>query len=260
MAVTATPIDVLDAWSNVPGAMPMKDAWAYEGDASDHPEAGTQVRRIAPDASRPALSKTAELPSPTAMRTAALEFMSGSLRRWTIHELVAWLDLYMIRPGRLRLRDPFPIMTITETGVGTLVYGPRGAKTVSGPLVPQADAGRLVRTARQKVAGTLGAFLAPTPDDRFVQSALYEGRVTRMPGRGRGLGWGVMVWENVSLSDQVLALFVGDLLTHREDYDNDLVVCEVCGTVEFWPSRCTPQGCRAHPEGLVGVPTLRGGR
>jgi hypothetical protein len=170
------------------------------------------------------------------------------------------MDRFLIRPGRLALRRPFPNIVVREPPLGALVYGPRGASLPRMELVPHAQAPRLVRAARQNVLGTLAGLLGATPDDRFVQAAIYRGRVARGVERNGTRRWQLLLDESASLTEQVLALFAADLLERRGDYERHLAVCEACGTVSFLPERQSPRGCAEHPLGLVTRPTAPGGR
>jgi hypothetical protein len=114
-----------------------------------------------------------------------------------------------------------------------------------------ARAPELVKLARQKVVDALAPMIRPNPDDAFVRAALFDGRVTRDRKWDGQNGWSVMLTENHPLSDQVLALLAADLLDHREDYEQNLVLCATCDRVDIWPDRLSRRGCSDHPEALA---------
>lgn len=184
-------------------------------------------------------------------RSAALAFMEGALEGWPLHQLVTWIDQCLIRPGRLMTRYPFPRIFINEPDVGVISYGPPGNSDAPSTFLPHAKAAELMSWSRKKVAAALEGMLRASPDDRFVQAALYDGRVSRTTGHNGQRGWNVMLTEAHSLSEQILALFAADLLDHREDYEQHLVVCESCEVIDFWPERLSRRGCPAHPQAVV---------
>ena len=192
-------------------------------------------------------------PAPhVSLRTSALSFLDGGLEGWGIHQLVTWTDQCLIRPGRLITLSPFPRLTVRESGVGELSYGNPDAHADPAKYLSHARCSELIRAARAKVIGVVAGLIRPIPDDRFVQGALYDGRVTRVRGPDGHRGWDVMLTEQHALSDQVIALLAADLLCHRSEYEQDLILCSTCEKVDFWPERLSRRGCPDHPEGLLG--------
>jgi len=185
------------------------------------------------------------------LRTSALSFLDGGLEGWGVHQLVTWTDQCLIRPGRLMTQSPFPRLTIREPGVGELSYGKPDTHADPARFLPQARCSELIRVARAKVLGVVAGLIRNPPDDRFVQGALYDGRVARVRGPDGNRGWDVMLTEQHALSDQVLALLAADLLCHRSEYEQDLVLCSTCEKVDFWPERLSRRGCPDHPEGIL---------
>jgi hypothetical protein len=177
------------------------------------------------------------------LRASALNFVNGARSRWSMDELLTWMDQSLIR-------------TFREAGVGIIANGRPNDVDGGAGFLPHDRANDLIRTAHQKVVATLSAYIGPSADDRFVQAAIYAGRVTRGVSSDGVRKWHVLLSETVNLSEQVLAIFAADILQHPDDYQESLVVCEACGGVLFWPRRLTKNGCPDHPQGLIGVPTI----
>ena len=190
-------------------------------------------------------------------RQSAMAFLEG--RSWDLHELVTWSDAHMVRPGRLLTQHAFPRILIREHGKGVLSYGTPTVGEVTAGFLPHSEARSLVAQARLAVVSKLEGLLRAAPDDSFVQAAIYDGRVTRGKRRDGTRGWQVLVTEQHALSDQVLALLVADLLDHRQDYDHDLVVCDTCSKVTFWPERMSRRGCSEHPDARLTLRSMRTG-
>lgn len=197
------------------------------------------------------------------LRAAALAFMRGAREGWNLDELVAWTERALVRPGRLMTRYPFPRLFFHEPEIGVLSYGFPHAAALPANFLPQSQTAELVAWAQRKVASALEGMLLPSPDDRFVQAALYDGRVCRRSTRDGQRQWEVMLTDKMPLSSQVLALFAADLLDHRADYERNLVICGTCEQVTFWPERISRRGCPEHPEAVLSararrIPTLSG--
>ena len=122
--------------------------------------------------------------------------------------------------------------SVGEPGAGAVLLHTSAA--TAG--VPQ-----LVTVARGVVVQALRGFLAG--DDRFLQSALFAGRVRRDAGAS---DWVARPREADALSDIVLSLFAADILAFREFHDQALCVCEVCGRASFNPKITTRLGCIEH--------------
>lgn len=189
-------------------------------------------------------------------RTSALTFLDGALEGWGVHQLVTWADQCLIRPGRLMTRHPFPRIILREPRLGVLSFGLPAMNDAPSGYLSHARAPDLVKLARQKVVAGLEGMIGPSSDDAFVRAALFDGRVTRNRRWDGQNGWSVMLTEKHALSDQVLALLAADLLDHREDYEQNLVICATCDRVDIWPDRLSRRGCSDHPESL-GLSSLR---
>lgn len=125
--------------------------------------------------------------------------------------------------------------SVGEPFAGALLLGTSAAATG----LPQ-----LLVAAREVVVKTLRGFLAA--DDRFLQAAIFAGRVRRDPSAS---SWVARPREADALSDIVLSLFAADILAHREFHDQALCVCEMCGRVSFNPRVTTRVGCIEHIAG-----------
>jgi len=190
------------------------------------------------------------------LRASALAFVNGARSGWSVDDLLAWIDRSLIRTGRLQTRSKFPVVTFREAGVGVVASGRPNDIDGGAGYLPHHRAGDLIRCSNQKVIATLSAYIGPSSDDRFVQAAIYSGRVVRTATADGLRRWQVQVSEAVNLSDQVLALFAADILQHSDDYQESLVVCEACGSTLFWSRRVSKNGCPDHPQGLIGAPAL----
>lgn len=115
-----------------------------------------------------------------------------------------------------------------------------GAVLLSSSLAP-AGVPQLVSTARETVVKSLRGFL--NGDDRFLQAALFSGRVRRDAAVST---WVARPREADALSDVVLSLFAADILAYREFHDRALCICEVCGRASFNPKITTRLGCIEH--------------
>lgn len=184
-------------------------------------------------------------------RGAALTFMDGVQQGWGLHHLVTWIDQCLVRPGRLITRHAFPRIIIRETNIGALSFGAPDNREDAGSFLEHSRAPELLKWARRAVVEALEGMLRTSPDDRFVQAALYDGRVTRVQRARRGRTWDVMLTEDHALSQQVLALFAADLLERRDDYEQQLVICGTCERVDFWPERVSRRGCPQHAEAVL---------
>ena len=172
---------------------------------------------------------------------AGLGFLEAVAESSCEHNLALWLSSVAERfdwPG-------LPA-SVGEPGVGAVLL--QSSAAAAG--VP-----RLVTAAREAVVKSLRSFLAG--DDRFLQAALFSGRVRRDAGAA---GWVARPREADALSDIVLSLFAADILAHREFHDQALCVCEVCGRASFHPKITTRLGCMEHIGGTErrGAPAHRG--
>lgn len=180
------------------------------------------------------------------LRVAAMRFVTGASRAWTVDDLLAWTRAHLVGPGRmLGGADPpyfrEPPLGIVRVGTAS------GARRATN--LPEVDAGTLADAARSKVAATLRGLLLWPSQDAFLHGALFGGRVERVSDRAGGSRWIVRVTPDTPVSDQVLALFAADLLENRADYEATLNVCDTCQAVGFDAPSVARFGCREHPRG-----------
>jgi hypothetical protein len=65
-----------------------------------------------------------------------------------------------------------------------------------------------------------------------MTAAIFTGRVRRAPV-GESMTWVPRPRNDDSLSDVIMSLFVSDILTRREFYEQNLCICRLCGRVRF---------------------------
>jgi hypothetical protein len=221
------------------------------GAFDDVEERSAQRRTVAARTKQPSGESHVSGRDPSS-RQSAIAFLEGTRQGWDLHDIVTWSDLHLVRPGRLLTHHVFPRILIREHGLGVLSYGAPSRGEAPAGFLAHSNAGRLVAQARSTVMSKLEGLLRAIPDDSFVQAAIYDGRVSRGVLRDGSRGWQVLVTERHALSDQVLALIAADLLDHRHEYEHDLVVCDACATVAFWPERMSRRGCPDHPVARIG--------
>ena len=168
---------------------------------------------------------------------AALTFIEGSGAGWRDADLVQWVLEHLVVPGRMAppagLREPPIAMVPLELPDN---QGEGGGRAME----------RIVEMARARVLKILRGFIVAPPDDGFLKSAIYSGRVQRRRVDDRA-AWVARPSESDSLSDIVLSLFAADILTNRDFHEAMLCVCDVCGRMSFDPMRTTRARCLAHP-------------
>jgi hypothetical protein len=193
-------------------------------------------------------SDASHLPA-VGLRASALTFTEGVGAGWLASDLAAWAREHLVRAGRLELQAGGDVLEVHEPGVGAVALAPEAVRNGARERrIATSEAPRLLSAARSRVVASLRGVVA-TGDAAFVHAALYAGRVLRSTGAdGRG-EWRVRLAEGAALSDQVLALFAADKLTHPEDYETDLTVCDACGAVAFLPAALSRRGCVSHPYG-----------
>ena len=190
-------------------------------------------------------------------RIAGLAFVNGASSGWLGSDLSAWSQRHLIANRFLSLKRP---------ELGSYMVEENGAGRVSLPVAASqhpsrattSNAMRVVAQAHERVLIALRGMLATPPDDRFVNGALYTGRVQRGRGAAGPSEWLPTLDEGGSLSQWVLALFAADALTDRPAYEVALGVCDACGLVGFaWPTRARSR-CPAHDAGQQSLrPTPR---
>src|SRR5262249_53913610 len=141
----------------------------------------------------------------------------------TISQLRAWFDRYIVCRG-VMLR---PVM-VNEPSVGSIPLSPSGA--LMGLAEQRIQ--RFVLTARGRVVNALRGLLARPVDDRFLAAAIFAGRVRRRRVINSSR-WVANPEPNAPLSGIVLSLLAADILTHRDEYDHRLCICETCGRMSF---------------------------
>jgi hypothetical protein len=187
---------------------------------------------------------------------AGLVFVDGVAAGWGLAHLHAWIQDHLVAPGRMRCPT-----SITEAVVGTIALDPNAEPLGSEPppadgpsavgasrLAPLEELPKLLAMARSRVVVVLRAFIAATPDDRFLKAAIYADRVQRVrSGDNNRSVWVARPSEKDLLSDIVLSLFAADVLMHREFHEKNLSVCDVCGRVSFQSEATLRTACIDHP-------------
>jgi hypothetical protein len=151
---------------------------------------------------------------------AALEFMEAVAAGVFDREaLERWIDTHLVSTGRaLRPSE------VWERPVGSFpLFRPSGRPEMLS---------RVLDAARTRVVATLRGFTSPRRDDSFIAAALFGERVQRIRVGTKRI-WIARPRVRDSLSDIVLALFVVDMLTYRDHYDQALCVCDTCGRISF---------------------------
>lgn len=182
------------------------------------------------------------------LRESALAFTEGVRVGWISSDLRRWIDDHLVVPGRLALRKP-NVIRVTEPGAGAVVLEHAGhsARTRTETGIQTVA---LLAAARERVVQTLRSSLE-SGEARYVNAALYSGRVSRERGADGRSSWYVFLSDDVPLSDQVLAMFAADALTHPDQYQGDLCVCDECGAVSFIRATESHRGCAIHPFGSL---------
>jgi hypothetical protein len=172
--------------------------------------------------------------------SAGLAFMRITAREEvSLGDMQLWISDRMVDPGLM----PMP-SSLYEPGVGTVALHEGAAEAWAEAR--RARLSRIAATARARVSAALFGLIHVPPDDRFLAAAIYGGRVARV-SVDRDSGWRPCLVGNERLSDIVLALFAADVLQHRDDYDQQLCVCEICGHLSFDREAETRTRCVEHP-------------
>lgn len=174
---------------------------------------------------------------------AARSFLDATLSgAWTNQGLHEWFDRHLVAAGWMALP-----LSVSEPGVGSVPLHGKGANEADPQLAALLDA------ARKEIVTALSGLLDTPPDDRFLAVVIYAGRVRR-----RRLTWGTE-WTphpepTAPLSAVVLSLLAADILAHRDFYEEQLAICDICSRVVFEEGaaarrrRCADH---AHPESGV---------
>jgi hypothetical protein len=166
---------------------------------------------------------------------AGLTFVEGATSGWGRDDVTGWFRAHASALGR---KDP-PV-SVTDATVGTIALQP-GVKLAGDKVARLDDLPKLLAMTRWRVILSLRGLLSKPCDDRFLQAAIFAGRVERVEG-----AWRAKPRKTDLLSDVVLSLFAVDCLGHRDFYDQSLCVCDVCGRVSFNPKTTTRAGCSDH--------------
>jgi len=160
----------------------------------------------------------------------------------TLRDLRGWFDKHVVPSGVMAR----PVM-VTEPAAGSIPLNPSGAMMGLAEQSIQ----HLVLTARGRVVAALRGLLAQPVDDRFLAAAIFAGRVRRRRVINTSQ-WVAHPEPTAPLSAIVLSLMTVDILTHREEYDHQLCVCDVCGRVSFQDRPVSRRNCSEHPAHVSG--------
>ncbi|WP_437739487.1 hypothetical protein WME73_28100 [Sorangium sp. So ce302] len=174
----------------------------------------------------------------------ALEFLEWPASEWTPKDLQDWFVDHLVTPGLMKRPQ-----IVREPGATPVMLDPR------------ADGGsnleELIHKARGRVITALRGLIAPVADDRFLNAAIYGGRVRRAAVGGRPV-WVASPREIDFLGDIVLSLLAADILLDREFYRAHLCICEVCGRVSFKETADARGVCSEHRSSVSGfTPRVR---
>jgi hypothetical protein len=189
---------------------------------------------------------------------AGVEFLDGAASgSWGISGLRAWFHQHLVEPGHMVAPG-----SVHEPPAGVLTVWSRGASSPPTTVNPAT----LLAKTRSNVLAALRGFLGVPADDRFVKAALFSGRVQRStvppPSSGSAprsmssASWVPRPDPTAPLSALVLSLFAVDALTHRERWERNLSICDVCGRVGFVESPDRRRTCHAHaprPSGTLRI-------
>ena len=157
-------------------------------------------------------------------RDAAMAFVTES-KFWSKAELGMWL-------------------TSTYANVTRHASRTEDAPVWPVPLLRDIDArliDRIMQSARTEVIETL-AQVEKDDSATFVLRALIAGTVVRCEDSQSEPTW-APTGEAARLADRVLSLFAVDYLVRPGDYESELSVCRVCGTVTFDEAARARGGC-----------------
>ena len=206
---------------------------SVSGEASGSTAACTVARRACqpPLSTLTALHEDAEPCGSRAAIAGGVAFLEAGEREWSNVDLVAWLDEHLVRPGymlrphTIRERETPPVDLQADSVC--------------------ADVSALVQRSTQRVLRALRGIVPPSSDDRFVNGAIYSGRVRRSTVEGAA-SWVASPRVDDFLSEMVLSLFAADVLADGDYYASHMCLCFACGRLTFQrhPSRRT--ACEAH--------------
>jgi hypothetical protein len=207
------------------------------------------------------LAKTSRMAtSPTAVTASAMPALRGSEPRpplvaglgflhasaqpgWGVGGLRDWFTEHLVDPGHMRA----PVV-ITEPSAGTIMLHGSGEEAIAS----QAVLPRVLAAARIRVITALRGLIASPTDDRFLAAAIFAGRVRRRRMQTESQ-WVAQPEPTAPLSGVVLSLFAVDVLSHREEYDRRLCVCDVCNRVTFQDGEIRRKSCPDHQPQVSGM-------
>jgi hypothetical protein len=166
---------------------------------------------------------------------AGLTFVEGATAGWTMNDLVEWFKTHASLLGRTA-----PPPTVADAVVGSMALTP-DAKPTGDKIARPESLPKLLAMSRWRVILTLRGLLAKPCDDRFLQAAIFAGRVQRQKSE-----WRAHPRDTDLLSDVVLSLFVVDVLSYRDFHEQNLCVCDVCGRLSYNPKITSRTGCADH--------------
>jgi hypothetical protein len=175
---------------------------------------------------------------------AGLEFLDASAAsRWDARGVRGWFAEHLVTPGYMRA--PF---VLTEPSAGSVSLHEGGAEALTSAL----SLPRVVAVARIRVIAALRGLLASPTDDRFLAAAIFAGRVRRSRVQNANQ-WVPQPEPTAPLSGIVLSLFAVDALSHRDEYDKRLCVCDVCDRITFQDGALKRKSCPDHQPQVSGL-------
>jgi hypothetical protein len=153
---------------------------------------------------------------------AARVFLDATLTgEWTNRALHEWFDHHLVAAGWMALPH-----AVHEPGMGSVLLHGAGANERDPRLA------MLLECARKEILTALSGLLESPPDDRFLAGVIYAGRVRRRRLIS-GTEWTPHPEPTAPLSAVVLSLLAADILAHRDFYEEQLAICDVCARVVF---------------------------
>jgi hypothetical protein len=174
---------------------------------------------------------------------AGLEFLDASAAPgWGVRGVRDWFAEHLVEPGLMR-----PPTVLAEPGAGVVSLHESDAKT----LTSSANLSRLLAGARIRIISALRGLNASPTDDRFLSAAIFAGRVQRLRTVSES-HWVPQPEPTAPLSAIVLCLFAVDVLSHRDEYEKRLSVCDVCDRVTFQDGALRRNSCPDHLSHMSG--------
>ncbi len=175
---------------------------------------------------------------------AGLEFLEASAEPgWSVCGVRTWFEEHLVEPGHMRA----PVV-LSEPGAGRVSLLESDAET----LTSSSNLLRIVTGARNRIIAALRGLNASPTDDRFLSAAIFAGRVQRLRGRSES-HWVPQPEPTAPLSGIVLSLFAVDVLSHRDEYEERLSVCDICDRITFQDGALRRKSCPDHLPPLSGM-------